>query len=75
MKKPPTIRGVDFTIGELNQTERELVEAIEKRCDDPRIILRLTRILSNKFSYCRSVVSGQNYLERNNLITVNRSKR
>jgi hypothetical protein len=69
------IKDIGFTIGELNSTERELVEAVENLGYDPAITLRIVRIIGNKFGYARSIVSGQNWLERNGHIIVDRSRK
>ena len=71
---PKVIKDVGYTIGELNTTERELVEAIEELECDKSLKLRLTRIVGNKFNFARSVVSGQNWLERNGHIIVDRER-
>ncbi len=75
MSKPREIKDIGFTISELNQTERELVECIEDLGYDPAITRRVVNIIGNKFSHARYVVAGQNWLERNGHITVDRSKK
>jgi hypothetical protein len=74
MNQPKVIRDIGYTIGELNTTERELVEAIENLHCDPKLTLRLVRIIGNKFNFARNIVNGQNWLEKNGHITVDRSK-
>ncbi len=67
------IKDIGYTISELNTTERELVEGIEDLNYDPKLTLRLVRIVANKFNYARQMVNGQAWLERNGYITVDRS--
>lgn len=74
MREPRRIKDIGYTISELNQTERELVEGIEGLGYDQATVRRVVNIISNKFSYAREVVAGQNWLERNGHITVDRSK-
>lgn len=71
---PRVVKDIGYTISELNTTEQELIENIERLNCDHKTMLRLVRIISNKFHYARSIVNGQEWLERNHFITVDRSK-
>lgn len=61
MKK---IKRIPLDIEELNQTECELVTAIEALgCPDRQIVTRVVRIVGNKFSFARDVIRAQQWLE------------
>jgi hypothetical protein len=74
MDTPKVIKDVGYTIGELNTTEQELVEAIDNLDCDHKTKLRFVRIIANKFNFARNIVSGQAWLERHGHIIVDRSE-
>lgn len=64
------IRGLDFTVGELSETERDLIRAIEGLDAEKELIIRLSRIISRKFAYARNVVQAQDWLESKGFLEI-----
>lgn len=69
-EQPKQIKDIGFSIGELSETESDLIRAIEDLGAERELTIRLARIIRNKFDFCRSVVRAQHMLEQNNFIEV-----
>jgi hypothetical protein len=70
--QPRRIRDIGYTIDELNETEQDLIRGLEELGGDKDVTIRIARIIANKFNFARNIVRGQQWLERNGHIIVER---
>lgn len=63
MHEVKRIHGLPFSLGDINTLERELMDNIERLDGDPKELKRIARVVSNKMSYLRSVLTAERLLE------------
>lgn len=69
---PKEIRELGFDVDELYELQDEILANIVRIGGESKEATRVGRMVKNKLEKCRSYVRGQNYLERNGHITVQR---